>query len=206
MITGRGPFKSTGFSDSLRLYLRVLVCVLAVIGLGLVVGLQAGWVDVVWSPEQPLDVDSLAPDAATQEATLEAIGSKRLFSKDMIAVDPGKTYRLDADIRVLPGADGSTQTSTVYFGVSTYDASGKELKSGPGSYRYAGALNRNVSSEENWVHIGGTITGEGDDSHKQFRPGTRSIKLVMLPNYRAKGEPVMLIRNVRFSELVAIAP
>jgi hypothetical protein len=106
----------------------------------------------------------------------------------------------------LPKEDGSPQTSIVYFGVSTYDADGKELKSSPGRYRYAGASRRNVSSDEGWAHLSGTITGEGNENRSQFRPGTRSVKLVLLANYRAKDEPVMLIRNVTFSELVALAP
>jgi hypothetical protein len=203
-VTGGETKTAVGFADSIWRYVRILGGVLAAIGFCLVFGLQSGWVGIVWSPSPAL-MEVFAKDGGIGGAVIRATGPKTLFSKEMIAVDTGKTYRLDADVRVLPQA-GSPRTSVVYLGVSTYDADGKELKSPPGSYRYAGAVGRNVRSDQGWVHLGGTITGEGDENHHQFRPGTHSIKLVLLANYRSKDAPVLLIRDVTFSEFVAIGP
>jgi hypothetical protein len=196
---------AVGLIDAVRRYVRVLICVLAVCGLGLVIGLQSGWVGLVWSPPPAL-VEVVERDGGNGGSLIRVTGPTNVFAKDMIAVDTGRTYRLDADVRVLPKEDGSAQTSVVYFGVSTYDVDGAELKSGPGTYRYAGALGRNISSNEGWVHLSGAITGEGNENYKQFRPGTRSVKLVLLANYQSKDEPVLLIRDVTFSELVTLAP
>lgn len=193
--------RMAGLADSLQLYGRVLGGILAVAGLCFLVGLQSGWIGLVWDPDTkvPGADDSVDPTA------LRVVGPKNLFSRNQIAVDTGRTYRLDADVRVLPKKDGSNQISKVYFGVSTYDASGKELKTAPGTYRYAGANGKAVVSAAGWMHLSGTITGEGNENHHQFRPGTHSIKLVLLANYRSEDAPVMLIRNVTFSELVEIA-
>lgn len=197
---------SSGFAEAVRLYLRVLVGVMAVVGLCLLIGLQAGWIALVAPDKVEPDDSATAVEIDDRAGAVEIIGPETLFSKEMTVVDPRKTYQLEADIRVLPREDGSDQVSAVYLGVATYDAEGKELRSGPGTYRYAGASDRKVSSEDGWVHIAGTITGEGDANHNQFRPGTHSIKLVLLANFRSKDKPVMLIRNVRFSEVVTLAP
>src|SRR5690606_41501376 len=72
-------------------------------------------------------------------------------SRDVHSFPTRRSSDLEADIRVLPREDGSDQVSAVYLGVATYDAEGKELRSGPGTYRYAGASDRKVSSEDGWV-------------------------------------------------------
>jgi hypothetical protein len=203
-MTGDESGGAVDLIDSVRRYVRVLICVLAVCGLCLVIGLQSGWVGLVWSPP-PAFVEVVARDGGKGGPLIKVAGPKNVFSKDMIAVDTGRTYRLDADIRVLPKEDGSAQTSTVFFGVSTYDADGNELRSGPGTFRYAGGSGK-FRSDDGWSHMSGTITGEGDEKHGQFRPGTRFVKLVVVANYQSKDKPVLLIRDVRFTELIELVP
>lgn len=200
--------QESGFGDFLRSYLWILLCILAALGLSLIVGLQFKWIGLVWSPMDLAKTEASAIGADVQgrdRSALQIKGSASLFSEESFVVDTGKTYQLSADVRVLPQSDGSPQLSIVYFGVQTFDADGRELKSGPGTYRYAGALKRNVSSAEGWVHIGGVITGEGDSGHNQFRPGTRSVRIVLLPNYQS-GDRTFIIRNVSFSERITFAP
>jgi hypothetical protein len=189
--------KGSGLSDFIRAYFRILAWILAALGLCLIVGLQFGWVGVTWFPDRFLGADKSA---------LEIHGPKALFSKETFVVDPTNTYQLSADVRVMPKADGSQQMSVVYLGVQTFDANGRELKSNPGSYRYAAASGKRVGSQENWVHVSGLIAGEGDSNHHQFRPGTRSVKLVLLANYRSDKNAVLLIRNVEFSPRVTFTP
>lgn len=195
-VTGAVIDRESGLRDFLRFYVWILICILAALGLCLIVGLQFKWVGLVWSP-----VSYPAADAST----IEIKGPANLFSEETFVVDTAKTYQLSADVRVLPKSDGSPQDSVIYFGVQTFDANGRELKSGPGTYRYAGANKKVIGSQQDWVHIGGLITGEGDSNYNQFRPGTHSVKLVLLPNYQS-GDKTFRIRNVGFSERITFAP
>lgn len=207
-VTGAVIDRESGFRDFLRSYVWILVCILAALGLCLIVGLQFKWVGLVWSPVD-YSIGAPAIEANGQErdrSTIEVKGPASLFSEETFVVDTGKTYELSAEVRILPKDDGTPQVSIVYFGVQTFDANGRELTSGLGTYRYAGANKRNVSSAEGWIHIGGLITGEGDSSHNQFRPGTHSVKLVLLPNYGADSEMVTLVRKASFAQRITLVP
>lgn len=189
--------KGSGFSDFIRAYFWILIWIMVALGLFLVVSLQFKWAGIAWFPEQQSEADASA---------IRFQGPKTVFSKETFAVDTSETYRLSADVRVLSKSDGSPQVSKIYLGVQTFDARGHELRSGPGTYRYAGALNKTLGSEQDWVHIEGLITGEGDENHHQFRPGTRSVKLVLLPNYKSGSDTTLMVRNVEFSQLVTFSP
>jgi len=205
-VTGAVIDRESGFRGFLWSYVWILACILVALGLCLIIGLQFKWVGLVWSPVD-YSIGASTIEANGQErdrSTIEVKGPASLFSQETFVVDTGKTYQLSADVRILPNNDGSPQVSIVYFGVQTFDADGRELKSGLGTYRYAGANKRNVSSAEGWIHIGGLITGEGDGSYNQFRPGTRSVKLVLLPNYGANSEIITLVRNVGFSQRITL--
>lgn len=176
------------------LYLRVTICVFAVIGLFAVVGTELGW----FSPTMPSARQVLSIDPPKR-----VVGHTPFYSA-RIPVDTSRAYRLRIAVRVLPRADGTKQASRIYLGVRTYDADGKELKSGPGSYRYAGAANVEISSDDGWKTLAGTITGEGDLSHNQFRPGTKSVAVALLVNYKADEAVVSEVRDLRFAELIPL--
>jgi hypothetical protein len=176
------------------LYLRVAICVLAVIGLFALVGVRMGW----FEPEMPSVKQVLFNDAPQQ-----FIGYKPFFSR-RILVDTGREYRVRVAVRVLPKPDGSPQTSRVYLGVETFDENGKPLTSGPGPHRFAGASNLRVSSDDGWTNISGIITNEGDESHNQFRPGTKFVRVVLMVNYKADESVISEVRDLRFSELIPL--
>ena len=181
----------------MRYYARIAVWILAALGVYLLLGLQFKWFGEVW----------LVSDRYVLDANpVEIKGPKAIFSNERIAVDPTKTYRLSAELRALPKSDGTLNVSTIYFGVQTFDANGRELKSGPGSYRYAGAFDMSLTSDEGWVKIAGLIAGEGDANHKEFRPGTRFVRLVLLLNYQGSKDMTVMVRNVEFSQQVTFTP
>lgn len=174
IVTNAALSREYGFMGFTRYYSRIFVWILAILGFCLVAGLQFKWIGIDWLPGDYPTADA---------STLEIKGPANLFSQETFVVYTGRTYKLGADIRVLPKSDGSPQDSVIYFGMQTFDAAGKVPESGPGTYRYAGANKKGVGPQQNWVHIGGLITGEGDSIHNQFRPGTHSVKLVFRPNY-----------------------
>lgn len=178
------------------LYLRLAVCLLAVIGLFALIGTQLGW----FTPDMPSarQIFQIAPPE-------RFVGYKPFYSK-RIPVDANREYRLRVAVRVQPKADGTPQVSQVYLGVRTYDADGNVLTSGPGPHRYAGAKNVKISSSDGWKVLGGNITGEGDASHNQFRPGTQFVEVVLLVNYKADDTVVSEVRDLRFAELIPLQP
>lgn len=185
----RGMFAEIGM-----LYLRVATVLLALIGVFALVGMQLGW----FTPDMPTAKKVLQIDRPSSIA-----GAQKLTSK-LIPVDTARRYRIGADIRVLPKDDGSPQVSTVYLGVQTYDARGKVLKSGPGPYRYAGASNMKVSSKDGWTRLEGVIAEEGDENHYQFRPGTKTVEVVLMPNFKADDSVISEVRNVEFTQIIEL--
>ncbi len=190
-LTDRGQARGL-FAEIGMLYLRVATVLLALIGIFALVGTQLGW----FTPDMPTAKRILQIDRPASVA-----GAQKITSK-LIPVDTTRRYRIGADIRVLPKDDGSPQVSTVYLGVQTYDAKGKVLNSGPGPYRYAGAADAKVNSKDGWTRLEGVIAEEGDENHYQFRPGTKSVAVIFMPNYKADDSVVSEVRNVEFTQII----
>jgi hypothetical protein len=95
----------------------------------------------------------------------------------LIPVDTKRVYRLSAKIKqhTIVGSINS------YLGVRTFDANGVELSGGAGTYRYCGKQGGTTPSV--WTEFSGIITGEGSDSHNQFRAGTCFVMLMCIGNY-----------------------
>ncbi|NGN40377.1 hypothetical protein G6N74_04815 [Mesorhizobium sp. CGMCC 1.15528] len=192
-LTDRGQAHGL-FAEIGILYLRVATVLLALIGIFALGGTQLGW----FTPDMPTAKRILQIDRPASIA-----GSQRIRSK-LIPVDTSRRYRIGADIRVLPKEDGSPQVSIVYLGVQTYDAKGKAIRTGPGPYRFAGAANVQISSKDGWTRLEGVIAEEGDDSHRQFRPGTKAVEVVVMPNYKADKSVVSELRNVEFTQIIEL--
>jgi hypothetical protein len=192
-LTDKGQARGL-FAEIGMLYLRVATVLLALIGIFALVGTQLGW----FTPDMPTAKKVLQIDRPASIAGAQSIRSK------LIPVDTSRRYRIGTDIRVLPKEDGSPQISTVYLGVQTYDAKGKALNSGPGPYRFAGAANVQINSQDGWTRLEGVIAEEGDESHYQFRPGTKAVEVIVMPNYKADKSVVSELRNVEFTQIIEL--
>ena len=161
----------------LQLYARILFALFALAGVVSLIGLQAGWLAPGGIERSPQDQE----DDSGLETAVE--GPFRIWSQ-LIPIDPGLTYELSAEVRVFSPNDDIMAGTRTYLGVETLDADLKPLRSGPGSYRYGAAANRIIQPVSGWVTLSGLMTGEGDDRHSQFRPGTRYVRVVLLLNYQ----------------------
>ncbi len=133
------------------------------------------------------------------DSVLELVGSAPLYRSDFIPVDTTKTYKVTVKIRTLKD-DPKAQGATMYVGVATFDADQKLQKTPPGLNRYAAMLARVLKSSDGWVEADGLITGEGNTSFNQFRPGTRFVKPVALINYE-NPDAISQISYLRFEEV-----
>jgi hypothetical protein len=193
--------KSSAFFTALSFYARVLTGVLAAIGIVSIIALQTGWLTLFSEADgRALQSDSLALNS--EVPAVVAKGPKVLMS-EMIPVDPTLTYDLSAEVRNIAGVDVKMRAARTYLGVVTFNQNRKEIRGGPGTYRYAGALDFQLYSDAGWRALSGSITGEGDEAHTQFRPGTRYVRIVALLNYVSAGQQAediaTEIRNVRFA-------
>ena len=179
-------------STATRVYLRILILLLALAGIICLAGLQAGLLVAAGKTRTPLSLE-----ASREEIVVTATGPAVAWSQP-IPVDTSLLYDISAEVRMIDLHGDRFAQTRIYLGVETLDENMKPLRSGGGSYRYSGALSYYLSPAQGWTKLEGTMKGEGDEAHSQFRPGTRFIRVVALLNHRSEGLTAE-IRNVRFS-------
>ncbi|UYM14254.1 phage tail protein I [Endozoicomonas euniceicola] len=126
-------------------------------------------------------VDISAQDNERQLPVLE-IGTgdeEALHCSQAIPVQTGRVYRVRFKVRQTVDNPGS---SGIFAGVATLDKDFNYLNSDPGWYRYCCTFGRSITSADGWQVFEGEITGEGDDNHNQFRPGTAYIRPMFFVN------------------------
>jgi hypothetical protein len=105
-----------------------------------------------------------------------------LYSKYAYPVDTTHTYKVR--FRVKQTADSQTaNTSKVYAGVATYDNTGTLQTTSPGTHRWCATSGTQIAVADGWHYFEGTITGEGNLNHNQFRTGTAYARPVFIVNY-----------------------
>jgi hypothetical protein len=186
---------SAPFVDAMRLYLRLVLILLAAAGLAGLVALQVGW---LITPEH---ARLLVPPAEIETADTITLSGPASLRSQVILVDPSLVYDLSAEVRTF-AADASAPTR-IDLGVETLDANLKRLESGPRGHRYGGARNYQLRPIQGWVKVKGEITGEGDEGHHQFRPGTRYVRIVAHLNRGREGNTTE-IRKVRLVPRLAM--
>lgn len=169
--------QNDGFKMAVRLLAATGFAALALAGAISLVSLQAGWLVFDCGADAPIEQPK--DDKAGGPDILRSTGSVEVWSES-IPVDTSKVYDVEMTVKVIPKSGERYSDSRFFLGVATYDENGDELRSGPGTYRYAGGADVYVTSLQGWVKLAGSITNEGDETHAQFRPGTRSVRVVAL--------------------------
>ncbi|MDF3836846.1 carbohydrate-binding domain-containing protein [Cupriavidus basilensis] len=131
---------------------------------------------------------SVPADDTRQGKTIALSGNTdRLVGAQPAPIDTSKTYIVRARVRQVTG-EGS-----IYIGVSTRDASGKEIvNSAGGNFSYAAASNVRLTPSMGWQTFEARITGEytpaaGVYDAKKFFAGSQSAVPLLLYNYGSNG-------------------
>jgi hypothetical protein len=104
------------------------------------------------------------------------------YSKYAYPVDTSHTYKVR--FRVRQTADPTTVgLANVYCGVATYDNTGALQTTSPGTHRWCVVAGQTITVAQGWQYFEGTITGTGNTTANQFRPGTVAVKLAFIVNY-----------------------
>ncbi len=130
---------------------------------------------------------------------LEGVGPVPLIAIRSVEIDPGRRYEVSARVRTVRD-DPSVGGARTFIGVATYDAEGELEETPPGPHRFPAADNLVIASAQGWVELKGVITGTGNERADQFRPGTRSVRLVALLN-NASPQAISQIDYLRLREL-----
>jgi phage minor structural protein len=129
---------------------------------------------------------------------LELTGTKWVYFKNPIPVDTSRVYRVGFRVRQIQ--DTTVGDSRVYAGVATYDKNGNLQTTSPGTHRYCAVAGVKITVAEGWRYFEGIITGEGNTSHNQFRPGTAYVKPTFIVNYNG-GNGVAQVDLVEFKDI-----
>lgn len=109
-------------------------------------------------------------------------GYQWAYASKYIKVDTTRKYKMRITVRqVKAPTDG--KSSYFYAGFATFDYQKNQISGGPGVHRYFAASSVKLEVGDGWQTFEGFITGEGDESHHQFRKGTAYVKPLFLINY-----------------------
>lgn len=123
-----------------------------------------------------------------------------------IEIDLTKAYRLSFDLRVLPLGYKLPFTASIgrsLSGLATYDAEGTLQTTPPGAHRYGVAVNADLPADGTWVTFSGVFEGVGNETHNQFRAGTKYVAPIFILNAQDGPATRTEIRNLRFEELAS---
>lgn len=185
------------FISAAKIYGRIIVSVLAVIGMVSLGAMQGGWLVATADADAHPNDAGQVPTVTGETAPLSGNGPTTVTSQ-LIPVDPSLTYDLSAEVRSLAAKGDDRKGARTYLGVVAYDKDGKRLSSKSAPNRYVAADDYYLVAARGWAPLSGTVGGEGNDVHSQFQPGTRFVRVIALLNNRdetMKSE----IRNIRFT-------
>lgn len=139
--------------------------------------------------------DSLTGRTAIQISDAEGW----IYSANPIPVDTSRVYRVR--FRVKKTRDVDKGGTNVYAGVATYDKEGKLQTTAPGMHRYCAVAGKPLKVADGWQVFEGYITGEGNASHNQFRPGTAYVKPMFVVDYQAGVGGINVIDLLDFEDV-----
>lgn len=114
---------------------------------------------------------------------LEVSGSRWVYYGKAIPVDTSRKYKMRVKVRQTQDPTNGTNKNYFYAGVATLDANYNVQTSSPGTHRYFAATSQRISKSQGWHTYEGTITGEGNKTHNQFRSGTAYVKPMFICNF-----------------------
>ena len=103
-----------------------------------------------------------------------------VYCAQAIPVNTSRVYLIRFKVRQTVNGTGGTK---VYAGVTTLDKDFNNLASGSGVHRYCAVNGETITAEDGWQIFEGEITGKGDESRNQFRPGTAYIRPMFIVNH-----------------------
>ncbi|MGB7288163.1 MAG: hypothetical protein WBC71_14635 [Salaquimonas sp.] len=157
------------------------------------VGTSENDLDTMLNASLPQDIDELAGSATGTQAGLESFGefvsndkfilsdNATIYGTELFAVETSGTYLMRLEFEIV---EEKSEWPVVNAGVATFDINQQLQTDKPGTHRYfvnsGPLLDSTIVRNGNTLSVFGLITGEGNESHETFRPGTKFVRPVVL--------------------------
>jgi len=156
----------------------------------------------VGAPLQSSVVYGTSSDSLTGRTAMSISNAEGwIFSANAIPVDTSRVYRVR--FRIKKTKDVTSGGTNIYAGVATYDKNGNLQTTAPGNHRYCAVAGKPLKVADGWQLYEGYITGEGNATHNQFRPGTAYVKPMFVVDYQAGVGGTNVIDLVDFEDVTA---
>ncbi|AGR46787.1 tail fiber protein [Bacillus phage JL] len=156
----------------------------------------------VGAPLQSSVVYGTSSDSLTGRTAMSISNAEGwIFSANAIPVDTSRVYRVRFRIKKTKDVTGGG--TNVYAGVATYDKNGNLQTTSPGNHRYCAVAGKPLKVADGWQLYEGYITGEGNATHNQFRPGTAYVKPMFVVDYQAGVGGTNIIDLVDFEDVTS---
>ncbi|MBH0050723.1 hypothetical protein [Pseudoalteromonas sp. SWYJZ19] len=156
-------------------------------------------------PDVHSALDSSADSgAANLKAGFRVTGSRDGFSREFFQVNPDRSYEIR--VRARQAVNSSDNSNRLYAGVAPYDANKKEVarpSGGAGTYLYAAASPKILPTDGTWREYSAIMTGVGMSS-RNFREGTRYVRLMFIASHIGKGSPVVDIEYLEIRDVTEV--
>ncbi|WP_165735020.1 alanine-zipper protein [Pseudoalteromonas sp. C8] len=156
-------------------------------------------------PDVHSALDSSADSgAANLKAGFRVTGSRDGFSREFFQVNPDRSYEIR--VRARQAVNSSDNSNRLYAGVAPYDANKKEVarpSGGAGTYLYAAASPKILPTDGTWREYSAIMTGVGMSS-RNFREGTRYVRLMFIASHVGKGSPVVDIEYLEIRDVTEV--
>jgi hypothetical protein len=155
---------------------------------------KTGWyTDTSFTTETP---GTIGTGGVTGNAKLTLAGEAGVYWFRKIPIQTNRSYKVRFRVKSI-----GTTNSRVYAGVATFDKDGALQETAPGTHRYCATDGVNVPSDGNWKVYEGIITGEGNDSHNQFRVGSVFAAPMFIVNYQQGGSYICEVDECSFEDV-----
>lgn len=131
----------------------------------------------------PLSNESSIANETGHGDVLQVVGVKYVYSTKYIKVDTSRKYKMRVTVRQVKDPTNGDNKNRFYAGFATFDYQKNLQTVSPGDHRYFAAEGRPLNADDGWQTFEGVITGEGNNSHNQFRQGTVYVKPMFIVNY-----------------------
>ena len=131
-------------------------------------------------------------------------GPRSGFSREFFQINPDRRYEIR--VRARQAVNSSDNSNRLYAGVAPYDANKKEVARpsvGAGSYLYAAAAPKRLPTDGTWREYSAIMTGVGLSS-RNFREGTRYVRLMFIASHIGKGSPVVDIEYLEIRDVTEV--
>ncbi|MFN3898877.1 MAG: hypothetical protein ACK4ML_00740 [Alishewanella aestuarii] len=129
---------------------------------------------------------------------IRLVGTQWLFHSQVFRIDPNRRYKVRFVVQQIQ--DPTSGGNLVYAGVGTLDGNFNALTANPETHRYCAIAGHSLTVAQGRRVFEGVITGEGNVTHNQFRPGTVFVRPMFIVNHSG-GNGITEVESIEIRDI-----